>query len=572
MTGALFTVPLRRLRGRNGLVLGGAATIVAALSVNRLFAGQFLDAVGGEVSDAGVVAVAMTAAATFRCLWHWRCPVLRPLGATFAVVTAYQIVVLVSYEPSSGAWGAFGAVLWPSIPLAYAAWGSAALAIARVARGVEIGLASDWQRYRLRGALFTRSWMPRPAHLWLWLPAIVFSGLSLVPGVVYSGRAVPGVTWHGQPYQPHVVYGVISVWGIATLIGSALIAEHAWQTKRSALGASDRFLVRGAVVVSFVAVVCAFVLAASAVTGFWPEPVIDLLLALYAVIYTLGFTARDARTSAPTLWPSREYVLENALVIAFSLLLAFTTTHSPALRGLEAVAFTSLLTLIILSVKHVRDRVPERDDTVVDPGTAVRETGLERFSSAEHERLRGLLAGTTTRTLRLYVTSLPLEGLSGVEPSGLNELDRARLKAFTSALAGELGDEAAYRVLRLFYEIARVLPDRPTARRPLDPSPMFVVRAQCHRRAPVTSDKGELEQLRIDELRFRLFSKSEPKRADALPRYRFHGQIAKMTEDELIEALEILKGRQAGRPKQALRELLEAGLGEVRDALLVELP
>ena len=562
MTGA--AVP--RLRGQNALLLSGAVVVVAILSVNRLFAQPLLDLAGTDVSDAGVVAVAMTAVAACRSLWHWRCPLFRPLGAAFGLVTAYQIGVLVAYQPSSGAWTAFGKALLPSIPFAYAAWGSAALAISRRARGFEIGLASDWGRFGPGGKVLARWRVPRPALLWLWLPAMVFSGLSVVPGLVYSGVAVPGLSWQGQSYRPHLLYVVIGAWGITTLIGSALIAEHSWRTREPALGESDRLLVRGAVIVSFVASVCALVLCLSAATGFWPEPVIDLLLALFAVVYALGVTAdSDSRAGAAT-WPPREHVLESALVIALSCLLAFTTSHGPPVRGLEAMSFAVLFTLIILSVKHVRGA--DRTTAAEGREPAILNGRVAGFTAAERVALRALLAGTTAHTLRLYVNSRPLLGRKRAQTGADPTADRSSPGSFAESLVGVLGATADARFLRLLYLCSKLLPDQPTAGRPSDPSASFVVAVQCHRRAPVTKDKHELERLRINVLMLRLFVKSQPKRGDRRPHYRFQGQIALMSEAELIEALELVKGREPGRPKGAARDLLEAGLGEILELLL----
>ena len=538
--------------------------MLAALSVNRLFAGRFLDAIGPDVSGAGVVAVALTAAAGTRFLWHWRCPVFRPLGAAFAFLTAYQLDVLVSYEPPSRVWDLFGQALWPAIPLAYAAWGSAVLAISRRV-GVEVSLTQDWNRYGLHARFFSRRWVPRPGHIALWLPAIAFSALSLVPGLVYSGMTVPGVTWHGQPSQLHLAYAVISTWGIVVLVGSALAAEHAWRKKRPELEAANTVLLRGAMVGSFVAVVCALIASLATATGFWPEPIVDLELAIFAIGYAL-FVTRGADAGGVSIeW--RHSLGENAGVFLVSLVVAFSTTHSPGERGLDAAALTTGLTLLILSIRHALTSKPR--EPVAGFAAAA---GLARLAAEERGAIGALLRETRVHTIRLYLTGLPTIGSRPVLHTGLRGDEPDRLDAFARGLVDVLGLNAPFRFLQLYYDGASALPDLPTARRPSDPSPPLIVRIKTSQRGPVEPDPERAERLRIDTKRLRLHGKSEPAKApDGLPVLPFQGRIDRMSEHDLDEAWEKVKGRKDGRPKQAQGELLEDGIAMVRDALLDEI-
>lgn len=566
MSVVAFAAGFRRFGARHGLAVAGAVVLLAGLSMNRLFAGRLLDALGSNVSVAGVLAVGMTVYAACRCLWHWRCRVLLRLGCTLAFVSVYELNVVVSYMPPSHAWNAVAALSWPAIPFAYAAWGAAALAIAGLAQGTPIGWASEWSVYGLTGRLFAGRHLPRPAHLWLWLPAIVFSALSLVPGLVYSGMAVPGVTWHGQPYEPHLTYALISAWGIITLGVSAAVIGGGWQQQQSGLSVSDRLLVRGGVRMSLYAVVCALVLAAGTASGFWPEPVIDLVIALFTVVYVSVLTASDRGRDRDLVQLSVRNLVVSFGVVTISAFVAFATTKSPALRALEDAGFTIALTFLILTVIHIVNIRSDHDDDVDAMTNSTR--GLARFTASEQEHLLALLAVTSKHTLRLYVTSLPFRGVAAVEPRGVHLDELAGLNAFRTALTDVLGVPAAARLLRLLYETSRTRPGRPDGRRPLDPPPMMVARVQFNRRADVTDDPGELTELATEDLKITLFAKSVPAAGDHRGVLRYKTDIAGMNNHELIAMIEKLKGRQGGRPKQALRGLLEDALEELRETIL----
>jgi hypothetical protein len=570
---AVSTALRDRLRPRTVGVAGAFLFAGAALSLNRVFAGPLLDLIGSRISAAGVIAVAMTSSATCTCLSSLRSPVMRPLGGTLVFLTAYELLVLASYEEPSRAWSVFSTVLWPSIPFAYAAWGSAALAIARRARGEPIGLASDWSRFGWLGARLPGRRVLRPSHLWLWVAAVAFAAASAVPDFVSSGVAVPGVSWHGQPYQPHWPYAVISGWGVITLFGSALIVEHAWKTQRTSLSESQRLLVRGSVVVSFLTASCAVVLVAAAVTGLWPEPVIDLVIACATILYVLVFTARDQ--APPVAAVLRLHLTENALVIGLGAGVPLATGASPALGGLEAVFFTvSLNRLLHVRRSRFAEDTPAVRPAETDPGVATNTDAEDELTAPEKDGLRSLLAETSKHTLRLFVTSQPLLNSNVGDDSGLTEQGRLHLASFLEAATGILGADAAARLLRLFYEVACTLETgvggRPQPRRPLDPSPMFVGRVMCYRRGDVTADPAEREKLRVDERRLSLFAKAEPSgKADGLGHLRFQGQIALMDEDEVLHWLEALASRAASpRAKGAIRDLLEDGLEQIRKALI----
>ena len=310
------------------------------------------------------------------------------------------------------------------------------------------------------------------------------------------------------------------------------------------------------------AVVCAVVLAASATTGFWPEPVIDLVIALFALVYVSILTASDRSRDEDLVQLSVRNIVVSFGVVAISAFVALTTTRSPAWRALEDAGFTIALTFLILAIVHLVN-LRWAHDEVSDKARP-----LARFTGAEQEALLRLLAATAKRTLRLYVTSLPFRGVAPGEPRGVSPEEIGRLNRFRTTVSDILGDVAATRLLRLLYEKSRTLPDRPDGRRPLDPPPMMVVRVQCHRRAEVTVDRDELIALATDDLRMTLFAKSVAAAGDDRGTLRYKGQIDEMNDNELIETINKLKGRNGGRPKQALRGLLEDGLEELRTAIL----
>jgi hypothetical protein len=576
----------------------GVLIVSFAFVSNALVVPGILDGLGDRVFWFGIVAVAGGAYAAGMCLSRarWSRP-SRLLGGAAGMTTLYLLSVLCSYESPREPWLFLSRALWPAIPVGLALWARASFSLTgqlRRTRGTS-------PRFWLRTAALARSLSRRRIQLFtvrvpylelfaVWVPCLVFSVVSFVPGFMYESRRTGGPPWLGWTMAPRWPYLVFGVWAIGVLVVSALIVEAAWRCRRQGVFAGVLVRARGVRVATKWAIVAVAALFVGVWTSWWPEPLLDVPLVVLVLFYALRSVDADSYRDAAHAYSSIRRRWIWALVwISVSVIFAAAFGRGPVVTGVYAAMIALLFPLLPAGMRAEKGIAQTEAEGPRRP---------ERLTAAAAEELAAILAGeegtgvpiegdAIRRTRRFIESLLPEEfrlltgGLpthEGRRPTrDRDPRENTRLRRFIGDLPaldahGDF-DARLYRFVQMFHDTVMNDPlvslsltlQRQNQRH--NPTAQWVAHAYCLQRITVASTAEEVEEEALILSRYRLWLRRDSNGPrDGRPVYYWVGgidpalEIVNMTADQLCAAHKAIVGRGVhdGSKKRRNRALLFA--------------
>lgn len=210
---------------------------------------------------------------------------MRSLALALAALTVAILNVLSRYIADAKTAQVVAAVTWSAIPASVVLWANAAYLAAGT---IEPARASQSQSRLfgiLRGPLdsFERN-QPRGRILVL---GSAFAVAGVIPGVLWTSTANSSASWRGHDFTPgwHWLYGLYAAWVLLVLVLASLRLTTAYFRREPGPPSAERrawYFARASV-----AVVLMVALLGLSSLGLLAAPLIDLALAIYALVFVL---------------------------------------------------------------------------------------------------------------------------------------------------------------------------------------------------------------------------------------------------------------------------------------------
>jgi hypothetical protein len=572
-----------RITRPGACLIGGGFVLLAALLFNDAVLGNQLDDLGTGVAWFGVIAVAACAFSASLCLARWRSRPTLFLGLTLLAIGVYIYSVVVAYEPdSTGGWHVVSAILWPAIPLSFALWARTALMIVEETPS-DPTVGSGWARlmfgwdrlssHRIVHGRFAISWVELIA---VWGVCVLIALLGVFPGVVYTTGELSSEEWQGWEYTPTPLYLLLPLWGLAVLFLTSVLLYGAWKTRGPSIGAGVVLRARSAPRIALGASLAAVFLFLSAAIDLWPEPALDLPIAVFVLTLAVGAVDAASYDQMSVAFSSiRRRAVAAVAWVTFALVLATGYGSGPATHALAAGAIAAMLPFVPALLRAVEGIPPSRR-RVSTPSAASSADRLRDWITSDAETLRpeidtdvvdGALAALSElgpHGLRRLLYALPT--IYGSAPSGEDDPRRnPALMGFLDTfpaldVPGGIGDKLQ-RLAAMTHQTIRIFHPHETRKaRPNldDPEPGWILATYCLLRGAPVPELGT-EKARCDIECDYVWQRAEPpdlRLGDGMPTYRFYDlkpkssptfwatPLSAMTYEELLRARAEVHGRE----------------------------